>query len=244
MRERTIRGGPFLRSTGTSEVIVDFWMLAGRADPALVPGAAAALSAPSWRRAWPRLGAADVRRRDPGAARARGHRRSRPSPTRCSCRTGASSTPPPSPWCSWCESPAARPRSAGRRAGRRRRVQPRRRRRRSWWSRSPADDADRACSGPPTSPSTRWSRARATSRTARRRPTGRASRRCRWPTPTVAGAVGRPAPRPDRWPRRPPCSATALVVLAIDQALRRRPERRLSAGVEREVGRWAGGIAG
>jgi hypothetical protein len=37
---------------------------------------------------------------------------------------------------------------------------------------------------------------------------------------------------------------TTLVVLAVDQALRRRAERRLSASVEREVGRWAGSMAG
>jgi hypothetical protein len=35
---------------------------------------------------------------------------------------------------------------------------------------------------------------------------------------------------------------TALVVLAIDQVLRRRQERRLSAGLERQVGRWAEGM--
>jgi hypothetical protein len=36
---------------------------------------------------------------------------------------------------------------------------------------------------------------------------------------------------------------TALVVLALDQLLRRRQERRLSAGLERQVGRWAEGMA-
>lgn len=35
---------------------------------------------------------------------------------------------------------------------------------------------------------------------------------------------------------------TTLVVLAIDQVLRRRQERRLSAGVERHVDRWAAGM--